>query len=90
MTQEAAVQALGWSQSTLSRLEAGETPYDQDKLEQLAELYRCDVVDLIRTDPTDPQAEWAALVRIAKAPPAIKGQILSYARFELSSSGKGD
>jgi len=43
--------ALGWSQSKISRLENGETPYDQDDLEVAAEKFGCSPADLITRPP---------------------------------------
>ncbi|ASP84138.1 helix-turn-helix domain-containing protein [Sinorhizobium meliloti] len=64
-TQEQAIGKLGWSQSKISRLEAGVTPYDQDDLEAAAEAYRCDPTDLIRVDPTkEGEVEVVDLMRL--------------------------
>lgn len=46
-----AEEALGWSQSKVSRLEKGETPYDQDDLERAAEVFGCAPADLISGPP---------------------------------------
>lgn len=51
LTQEQAINLLGWSQSKFSRLEAGETPYNQDDLETAAIAYSCAATDLISVDP---------------------------------------
>ena len=51
LTQEQAIGRLGWSQSKISRLEAGETPYNQDDLESAALAYSCGISDLITVDP---------------------------------------
>lgn len=48
-----AADALGWSQSKISRLENGETPYNQDDLENAAEKFGCTPVDLITRPPGD-------------------------------------
>jgi transcriptional regulator with XRE-family HTH domain len=45
--------ALGWSQSKVSRLENGETPYNQDDLELAAEVFGCTPADLITRPPGD-------------------------------------
>lgn len=42
---------LGWSQSKISRLEAGKTPYNQDDLEAASAAYGCSVPDLITVNP---------------------------------------
>lgn len=46
-----AEEALQWSQSKISRLEKGETPYNQDDLEAAAELFGCTPSDIISRDP---------------------------------------
>lgn len=48
-----AVEALGWSQSKISRLENGDTPYNQDDLEVAAEKFGCTPADLITRPPGD-------------------------------------
>lgn len=49
--QGAAEEALGWSQSKVSRLESGRTPYNQDDLEHAAEVFGCSPADLISRPP---------------------------------------
>ena len=51
LTQEQAIGRLGWSQSKLSRIEKGETPYNQDDLETASEAYGCSTTDLISVNP---------------------------------------
>ena len=46
-----AMEALGWSQSKISRLENGETPYSQDDLELAAEVYGCTAADILTRSP---------------------------------------
>lgn len=54
LTQDQAMEILGWSQSKISRLERGETPYSQDDVEQAADVYGCSVTDLLTRAPSDP------------------------------------
>src|SRR4051812_20630647 len=54
-TLEAVAEHLHMSHSQLSRIERGKQPYNQELLEALAELYMCDVVDLLIRDPSDPE-----------------------------------
>lgn len=63
LTQEQAIGRLGWSQSKISRLESGLTPYDQDDLEAAAVAYSCDTTDLISVDPTK-EGEVVDLMRL--------------------------
>jgi len=51
ITQERAIERLGWSQSKLSRIENGKTPYSQDDLEAAAVAYDCSVVELLTVNP---------------------------------------
>lgn len=52
LTQEQAIGRLGWSQSKISRLEAGKIPYSQDDLEAAAEAYGASSPsDLLTTNP---------------------------------------
>ncbi|TPN44424.1 helix-turn-helix transcriptional regulator [Mesorhizobium sp. B1-1-4] len=59
--QVAAEEALGWSQSKVSRLESGATPYNQDDLEHAAEIFGCSPADLISRapdqEPRDPETQ---------------------------------
>ena len=47
------------SQPQLGRIERGDSPYSQDLLEALAELYGCSVADLLMRNPTDADAIWS-------------------------------
>lgn len=50
-TQEAVINRLGWTQSKLSRIEAGNTPYNQDDLEMLEEAYGISKELLLSVNP---------------------------------------
>jgi transcriptional regulator with XRE-family HTH domain len=52
LTQEQAIGRLGWSQSKISRIEAAQTPYNQDDLEAAAEAYDCTTAEIISVDPS--------------------------------------
>ena len=60
----------------LSRIERGLQPYNQELLERLAELYRCDVVDLLIRDPSEPTNIWSIWDR---AKPGERRQIVNVA-----------
>lgn len=45
--------------ATLSRIERGIQPYNQDLLEKLAALYSCDVAELLARDPEAGQQIWS-------------------------------
>lgn len=57
-TLEQVADHLHMSHSQLSRIETYKQPYNQELLEALAELYMCDVVDLLIRDPSDPEGMW--------------------------------
>ena len=60
----------------LSKVERGLQPYNQELLEALAELYNCDVVDLLIRDPSQPEGIWSIW---DKAKPGERRQIESVA-----------
>lgn len=51
LTQDQAMGRLEWSQSKISRLENGETPYNEDDLAAAAFAYNCEPSDLITVNP---------------------------------------
>lgn len=50
---------LHMTHGQLSRIERGLQPYNQELLERLADLYHCDVVDLLIRDPSEPTSIWS-------------------------------
>lgn len=58
-TLEAVAAELHLSQPQLGRIERGDSPYNQDLLEALADLYGCSVADLLMRDPTQPDNIWS-------------------------------
>jgi transcriptional regulator with XRE-family HTH domain len=86
LSQEAAAERIGVDRSTISRIEKGESPYDQDFLEKAAFAFGCDPEDLLTIDPTkrDPLREvWANL---EKASPDVKARVLGYLEGLLKAS----
>lgn len=81
-TLEAVADHLHMSHSQLSRIERQQQPYNQELLEALADLYRCDVVDLIIRDPSDPEGMWTLW---EKAQPGERQQIRSVAEALLKT-----
>lgn len=69
LTQIQASERIGVEQSTLSRLERGESPYDQDFLERAAYAYMCDPADLLMRNPLDEDAVWSITDNLRKAAP---------------------
>ena len=60
----------------LSKVERGKQPYNQELLERLAEIYRCEPVDLLIRDPSEPSSIWSLWDR---AKPGERRQIESVA-----------
>lgn len=53
LNQEQAAERMDIDRTTLSRIERGEVPYNQDFLEHAAFVYGCDTDDLISRNPAD-------------------------------------
>lgn len=85
-TLEAVADHLHMSHSQLSRIERGQQSYNQELLEALADLYMCDVVDLIVRDPTEPESMWTLW---EKAKPGEKQQIRAVAETLLKTGTDG-
>ena len=68
----------------LSKVERGKQPYNQELLEALAELYRCDVVDLLIRDPAQPEGIWSIWDH---AKPAERRQIENVAAALVRRTG---
>lgn len=58
-TLEQVAEHIGISQPQLGRIERGDSPYNQDLLEALADLYGCTVADLLMRDPNEPNGIWS-------------------------------
>lgn len=54
LTLQQAGDAIKLDQGALARIEVGKTPYDQVHLQQLAELYRVTIYELLYKDPIRP------------------------------------
>jgi transcriptional regulator with XRE-family HTH domain len=70
----------------LSKVERGKQPYNQELLERLAELYRCEPVDLLIRDPSEPSSMWSLW---DKAKPGQRRQIESVAAALLRTGTGG-
>lgn len=80
ITQEQAIERLGWSQSKLSRIENGRTPYNQDDLYAAAEAYNTTPTALIEVNPLK-EGEVIDLVRmIHEATPEAKDAAIAVLR----------
>ena len=74
---------LHMSHSQLSRIERGIQPYNQELLEALADLYMCDVVDLLIRDPSEDESMWTLWER---AKPGQRNQIVAVTEAILKQS----
>jgi transcriptional regulator with XRE-family HTH domain len=65
LTQERAMARLGWSQSKISRIESGVTPYNEDDLAAAADAYMTTPAALIEVNPLV-EGEVVDLVRLLR------------------------
>jgi transcriptional regulator with XRE-family HTH domain len=77
LTLETVGAEIGMDGTNLGRIEKGQVPYSQDLLEQLADMYGCEIADLLVRDPTDPEGMWSIWER---AQPAQRNQIAAVAK----------
>lgn len=59
LTLEQAAERIGMTHANLSRIELGRQRYDETTLSRMAEAYRCEPVDLLVRDPSDPEGLWS-------------------------------
>lgn len=77
---------LHMSHSQLSRIERGLQPYNQELLEELADLYMCDVVDLLIRDPSDPEGLWSITDQLK---PIQRQQLVEFAKVLARTGTEG-
>lgn len=85
-TLEQVAEQLNMSQPQLGRIERGDSPYNQDLLEALADLYGCGVADLLMRDPTAPDAIWSLW---DNAKPGQREQIVRVAQALIDDKRDG-
>lgn len=73
LSQERLADRVGMTGGNLSEIENGNTGYTQATLEALADALRCEPVDLLIRDPSDPEGIWTLW---EKAQPAQRKQLL--------------
>jgi transcriptional regulator with XRE-family HTH domain len=78
MSQEDVAAQIDADRSTISRVERGESPYDQDILEKLAAVYRCDPEDLISTNPFREDSLYLLWSSLRQAPVEVRARALGY------------
>jgi transcriptional regulator with XRE-family HTH domain len=59
LTLEQLAERIGMTHQNLGKIERGKVPYNQVLLELLADVLRCEPVDLIIRDPSAPEAIWS-------------------------------
>lgn len=77
LTQDEAADRAEIDRSSLSKIERGEVPYNQDLLERLALAYGCDTTDLLTVDPLKPDGPRLVYDRLRQAPQAIQDRALA-------------
>lgn len=75
--------------STLSRLERGASPYDQDFLERLALVLGCDPEDLLSINPLQPSPPRLIYSRLMKASPEVQKKALEILDILLKDGTNG-
>jgi transcriptional regulator with XRE-family HTH domain len=78
LSQEEVAERLEIDRSTISRIERGESPYDQDVLEKLALVYGCDPEDMLSINPFGDDQLRLAWSSLQRAPADVKARALGY------------
>lgn len=86
LTQEQAADRLNIDRSTLSRIERGESPYNQGLLEAAAEAYRCEPWDLLNVNPLMAGDVIDMIDRFRGAAPNEQRQALDFLEFQRNRS----
>lgn len=86
VSQETAADRLEIDPATLSRLENGKLPYNQDFLERAALAYGCEVTDLLTVNPLRPDPPRLIYDRLKAAPKATQDQALAILEAFLKAS----
>jgi transcriptional regulator with XRE-family HTH domain len=76
-SQEAVADAVEIDRTTYSKIERGKLPYNQDFLERLAVVFRCEPADILSVDPTKPQPPKLVWSRLEQAPEDVRTRIMS-------------
>lgn len=77
LTQVEAADRIEIKQGTLSKIERGDLPYNQDFLERAALAYGCDVSDLLENDPLRPDPPKLVWDRLKAAPRDVQETALA-------------
>ena len=74
ISQEEAADRAEIDRTSLSKVEAGKVPYNQDLLERLALAYGCDPEDLLAIDPLKPDPPRLVYEQLRRASPVLQRQ----------------
>lgn len=86
ITQDRAMDRLGWSQSKISRVENMKIPLTTDDLFAAAEAYGRTAWELLNVDPTKEREVIDAIDLFPQANEEQRKQIADYARFVIEQS----
>jgi transcriptional regulator with XRE-family HTH domain len=76
MSQDDIAEKLELDRTTVSRIERGESPYDQDYLERLALVLGCDSDDLLAIDPLKPDGPKLIYSKLRTASPEMQKRVI--------------
>ena len=88
LSQERASEGLDIDRTTLSKIENGKVPYNQDLLEKMALIYGCDPSDLISVNPLTPR-ETEVIRLLRHAPEPDKSRLLTMLEGYLKTGTGG-
>jgi transcriptional regulator with XRE-family HTH domain len=77
LSQEEAADRIGVKQGTLSKVERGELPYNQDFLERVALAYGCEPEDLLSVNPLKPDPLRLVVSDLRKAPADVRARAIN-------------
>jgi transcriptional regulator with XRE-family HTH domain len=86
LTQDQAADRANLDRSSLSKIERGEVPYNQDLLERLALAYGCDPSDLLDINPLKPDPPRLVYNRLREVSPVIQERALAVLDALLKAS----
>ena len=86
LTQARAAERVEIDEATLSRIERGHLPYNQDLLERLAHAYTCEVSDLLTINPMAPDKPRLIYDRLRAAPQDVQAQAVAVLEALLKAS----
>ncbi|RMF02469.1 MAG: XRE family transcriptional regulator [Alphaproteobacteria bacterium] len=89
LTQEQAAGRIGCDRTTLSRIESGKVPYNQDFLEAAALAYNCEVWELLMSDPHKEGAIVDVAHMLRRADPEDRAKIIGFAQGILEAKKAG-